>query len=336
VNIIELWLSFLLCFVIITFAGYALSRYGDILAEKTGISSSWIGLSLLATATSLPELATGISAVTVVNVPDIAVGDVLGSTVFNLLILVLLDALYQRETIYSRAAQGHILSAALGALLIGFTGFSLILDQAGMSPAWGHVGVYTPIIVLVYLAAMRSIHRYEKATLDKYTETSAERYPEVTLREAIGGYLVAAIFVIVAGSFLPFIASDISDMMDWDQSFVGSFFVAAATSAPEMVVTIAALKLGAIDMAIANLLGSNLFDILILAVDDLFYVKGPLLANVDASHIITAFTAVMMSLLVIIGLIFRPQRRSVLKLTWISLSLLLLYILNGWIQFHHG
>jgi cation:H+ antiporter len=336
VNIIELWLSFLLCFVIITFAGYALSRYGDILAEKTGISSSWIGLTLLATATSLPELATGISAVTVVNVPDIAVGDVLGSTVFNLLILVLLDALYQRETIYSRAAQGHILSAALGALLIGFTGFSLILDQAGMSPAWGHVGVYTPIIVLVYLAAMRSIHRYEKATLDKYTETSAERYPEVTLREAIGGYLVAAVFVIVAGSFLPFIASDISGMMDWDQSFVGSFFVAAATSAPEVVVTIAALKLGAIDMAIANLLGSNLFDILILAVDDMFYVKGPLLANVDYSHTITAFTAVMMSLLVIIGLIFRPQRRSVLKLTWISLSLLLLYILNGWIQFHHG
>jgi cation:H+ antiporter len=336
VNIIELWLSFLLCFVIIAFAGYALSRYGDILAEKTGISSSWIGLTLLATATSLPELATGISAVTVVNVPNIAVGDVLGSTIFNLLILVLLDALYQRETIYSRAAQGHILSAALGALLIGFTGFSLILDHAGMSPAWGHVGLYTPIIVLVYLAAMRSIHRYEKATLDKYTETSAERYPEVTLREAIGGYLVAAIFVIVAGSFLPFIASDISDIMDWDQSFVGSFFVAAATSAPEVVVTIAALKLGAIDMAIANLLGSNLFDILILAVDDLFYVKGPLLANVDASHIITAFTAVMMSLLVIIGLIFRPQRRSVLKLTWISLSLLLLYILNGWIQFHHS
>ncbi|HEY9268306.1 MAG TPA: sodium:calcium antiporter [Methylotenera sp.] len=335
-NIIELWLSFLLCFVIITFAGYALSRYGDILAEKTGISSSWIGLTLLATATSLPELATGISAVTVVNVPDIAVGDVLGSTVFNLLILVLLDALYQRETIYSRAAQGHILSAALGALLIGFTGFSLILDQAGMSPTWGHVGIYTPIIVLVYLAAMRSIHRYEKATLDKYTETSAERYPEVTLREGIGGYLIAAIFVIVAGSFLPFIASDISDMMDWDQSFVGSFFVAAATSAPEVVVTIAALKLGAIDMAIANLLGSNLFDILILAVDDLFYVKGSLLANVDYSHTITAFTAVMMSLLVIIGLIFRPQRRSVLKLTWISLSLLLLYILNGWIQFHYG
>lgn len=335
-NTIELWASFFLCFVIITSAGYDLSRYGDILAEKTGISSSWIGLALLATATSLPELATGISAVAVINVTDIAVGDVLGSAVFNLLILVLLDALYQRETIYSRAAQGHILSAALGALLIGFTGFSLILDQAGMSPAWGHVGIYTPIIVLVYLAAMRSIHRYEKATLDKYTETSAERYPEVTLREAIVGYLVAAIFVIIAGSFLPFIASDISDMMDWDQSFVGSFFVAAATSAPEVVVTLAALKLGAIDMAIANLLGSNLFDILILAVDDLFYVKGPLLTNVNSSHTITAFTAVMMSLLVIIGLVFRPQRRSVLKLTWISLSLLLLYILNGWIQFHHG
>lgn len=335
-NITELWVSFFLCFVIITFAGYDLSRYGDILAEKTGISSSWIGLTLLATATSLPELATGISAVTVVNAPNIAVGDVLGSTVFNLLILVLLDALYQRETIYSRAAQGHILSAALGALLIGFTGFSLILDHAGMRPTWGHIGLYTPIIILVYLAAMRSIHRYEKSTLDKYTETSAERYPEVSLQKAMVGYLIAATFVITAGYFLPFTAAGIASMMGWDQSFVGSLFVAAATSAPEAVVTIAALKLGAINMAIANLLGSNLFDILVLAVDDIFYVKGSLLAHVALSHTITAFTAVMMSLLVIIGFIFKPQRKAVFKLTWISLSLLLLYVLNGWVQFHHG
>jgi cation:H+ antiporter len=250
--------------------------------------------------------------------------------------LVILDVLYKRETLYSRAAQGHILSAALGALLIAFAGFNLLLDHTGMTPALWHVGLYSPFIVLVYIAAMRSIHRYEQRTLDAYTEKSTERYPHVTLRQAITGYSLAAAAVIAAGSWLPFVATELSELMGWGQSFVGTLLVAAVTSAPEVAVTISALRIGAIDMAIANLLGSNLFDIFILVVDDLFYTKGPLLANVDTSHSITAFTAVMMSLLAIAGFIFRPQQRAVLKLTWVSLGLLLLYILNAWIMFQHG
>lgn len=331
-----LWLQLLLCLVVIGYAGYFLSRYGDIIAEKTGMSASWVGLLLLSTATSLPELVTGISAVTFANAPNIAVGDVLGSTVFNLAILVILDALYKRETLYSRAAQGHILSASLGAILIAFAGFSLLLDQAGMSPALGHVGLYSPFIVLVYLVAMRAVYSYERRILSEYTEVSAERYPGVTLRSAVKGYALAAIAVVIAGSWLPFVAKDIADLMGWGQSFVGTLLVAAVTSAPEAAVTISALRIGALDMAIANLLGSNLFDIVILAIDDLFYTKGPLLAHVDTSHALTAFTAVMMSALVIVGLIFRPQGRVVLGLTWVSLGLFLLYILNTWILFQHG
>lgn len=331
-----LWLELLLCLAIIGYAGYFLSRYGDIIAEKTGISASWVGLILLATATSLPELVTGISAVTIANAPDIAVGDVLGSTVFNLAILVILDMLYQRETLYSRSAQGQILSAALGTLLIAFAGFSLLVDHAGMSPALWHVGLYTPLIILIYLVSMRAAHRYAKRTLDAYTEASAERYPEITLRQAISGYSIAAVAVIAAGSWLPFIAEDLAILMGWQESFVGTLLVAAVTSAPEVAVTISALRIGALDMAIANLLGSNLFDILILAVDDLFYTQGPLLASVDTSHALTAFTAVMMSSLATVGFIFRPQRRAVFKLTWISLGLLLFYIFNTWVHFQHG
>lgn len=299
-----LWLELLLCLAVIGYAGYLLSRYGDIIAEKTGMSASWVGLVLLATATSLPELVTGISAVTAADAPNIAVGNALGSTVFNLAFLVILDALYQRETLYSRAAQGHILSASLGALLIAFAGFSLLLDHAGMSPALGHIGLYTPFFVLIYFVAMRIVYRYEKRTLNAYTEASAERYPETTLRQAITRYSMAAVAVIAAGSWLPFVARDIAELMGWGQSFVGTLLVAAVTSAPEIVVTISALRIGALDMAIANLLGSNLFNIIYLAVDDLFYTKGPLLAGVDSSHALTAFTAVMMSALATVGFIF--------------------------------
>lgn len=331
-----LWLQLLICLAVIAYAGYFLSRHGDIIADKSGISASWIGLILLSTATSLPELVTGISAVSFAGAPDIAVGDVLGSTVFNLAILVLLDVLHKRETLYSRAAQGHILSASLGTLLIAFAGFSILLDHAGMSPGFGHVGLYSPFILLVYLVAMRAVYGYERRTLAEYTEESAERYPDMTLHKAIRGYLWAALAVVAAGSWLPFVAKDISDMMGWGQSFVGTLLVAAVTSAPEAAVTFSALRIGALDMAIANLLGSNLFDIIILAIDDLFYTRGPLLAHVDTSHALTAFTAVMMSALATVGFIFRPQGRAVLGLTWVSLGLLMLYVLNSWILFGHA
>lgn len=331
-----LWLQLLICLAIIGYAGYFLSRNGDIIAEKTGLSASLIGLMLLASVTSLPELVTGISAVTAADAPDIAVGDVLGSAVFNLVILVILDALYRRETIYSRAAHGHILSAALGALLIAFAGSSLLLDRSGMSPALGHVGLYSPFIVLIYFVAVRVVYQYERRTLAEYTAASAERYPEATLRRAVTGFTLAAAAVVAAGSWLPFIAKDIADLMGWEQSFVGTLLVAAVTSAPEIAVTLSALRIGAIDMAIANLLGSNLFNIIILAVDDLFYAKGPMLAHVNSSHAFTAFTAVTMNALVIVGLVFRPQGRAVLGLTWVSLGLFLLYVLNTWILFEHG
>jgi cation:H+ antiporter len=332
----QLWLGLLICLVVIAYAGYYLSRYGDIIAEKTGMSVSWIGLVLLATATSLPELVTGITSVTLADAPDIAVGNALGSTVFNLAILVMLDALYKRETLYTNAAQGHILSAALGALLIAFSGFSLLLDSAGMSPVLGHIGLYTPFFVLIYFVSVRAVHRYEQRMLNEYTEASAERYPQVTLKKAITGFSLAAVAVIAAGIWLPFIAKDIAELMGWGQSFVGTLLVAAVTSAPEIVVTISALRIGALDMAIANVLGSNLFNIIYLAVDDVFYTNGSLLASVNSTHAITAFTSVMMSALVIVGFIFRPQKRAILKLTWISLGLFLLYILNAWIQYQYG
>lgn len=330
------WLQLLICLMAIGFAGFHLSKSGDIIAEKTGLSRSWIGLILLATATSLPELVTGISSVTLANAPDIAVGDVLGSTVFNLAILVVLDALYRRETLYSCAAQGHILSAALGALLIGFAGFSLLLDRAGLSPVIAHIGWYTPLILLIYFAAMRAVYQYEQRTVSEFTEAQTARYPDISLSRAATLYALSAVAIIAAGSWLPFVAVDLAALMGWQHSFVGTLLVAAVTSAPELAVTLAALRLGALDMAIANLLGSNLLDIAILALDDLGYLPGSLLAAVSPAHALTALVAVMMSTLVIAGLVFRPRTRTVLGISWISAGLFMFYILNAWLLYQHG
>jgi cation:H+ antiporter len=327
-NLAVIWISLAACLAVIGVAGVRLSRYGDIIAEKSGMSRGWVGLILLASVTSLPELATGLAAVTVAHVPDIAVGDIFGSCVFNLLIIVLLDFLYRKESVYTRARQGNVLAAGYGIALIGFAGFNLLLTRAGTMPSLGHVGYYAPVILLLYGLAMRSLYHYEQVQISEYVEDRAERYPDMRLMQAIKGYALAALAVVAAGIWLPFVARDLAAVMAWEQSFVGTLFVAVVTSAPEVVVSIAAVRIGAIDLAIGNLLGSNLFNIAVLAIDDLAYLPGPLLADVSISHAASAFSAMMMSGLAVVGLILRPTSRVLRTVSWISLLLLIVYLLN--------
>ena len=75
------WINFAIALAIIIFAGTRLARYGDAIAEKTGLGRLWIGLILLAAITSVPELATGISSVALVGDPDLAVGALFGSNI---------------------------------------------------------------------------------------------------------------------------------------------------------------------------------------------------------------------------------------------------------------
>jgi cation:H+ antiporter len=124
--------------------------------------------------------------------------------------------------------------------------------------------------------------------------------------------------------------------MGWRTSFVGTLLVSAITTLPELVVTVSALRLGAVDMAIGNILGSNLFDILILAIDDLFYLKGPLLAAVSPAHAISAFAAVIMSGIFIAALLYRPETRFRDTIGWVSLSLLAIYLFAAYAIYLHG
>jgi len=330
------WTAFAVCAALIALAGPELSRSGDIIADKTGISGNWIGLVLLGTVTSLPELVTGVSAVTVARVPNIAVGDALGSCVFNLLILVVVDFMHREAPIYRRAHQGHILSAGFGVVLIGFAALNLLFASQGTVYAVGHVGLYTPIMVGLYLLAVRTVFSYEREHREAFVEGAEERYPNVTLKRAMARFALAAAVVVAAGAWLPFIGADLADQMGWGRTFVGSLFVAGATSLPELVVTMAALRFGAVNMAIANLLGSNLFDILVLAIDDAFYLDGPLFSDVSASHAFSAASAVTMTGLVVVSLLYRPTRRLFRTVGWTSLALFLIYLLNSYVVFLHG
>lgn len=328
-----IWLQFLICLALIGSAGVKLTSYGDAIADKTGMGRTWVGVLLLASVTSLPELATGISSVTLAAVPDIAVGDVLGSCIFNLLILAALDVFYRRASVYRTASQGHILSSGFGIILLGVISWSIIMTPGGRSIAVWHVGISSVLLIAVYIIAMRTVFRYEAKQVGDFTEQKPDNYPHITLRQTVLRYLIAAVVVAVAGSWLPFVGEALAQQMGWTEKFVGTLFIAFVTSLPEIVVTLAAVRLAALDMAVGNVLGSNLFNTAIIAVDDLFYSKGPLLAHVDPSHAASSITAMMMTGVAVVGFLYRPHRiRHIIG--WASLSMFGLYLLNAYIQFH--
>ena len=282
--IVLIWLAFLVCLALVGTAGPVLSRSGDVIAAKTGLSGGWIGPILVAAITSLPELATGISAVSFANAPDTAVGDVFGSCVFNLTILIVLDFVQRGESVYRRVRQGHILSAGFGVVLIGFAGMSLMLHGQGIGFSFAGIGGYTPIIFILYALGARAVFNYEREHREQAAEDTEEQYPRITLRRAVRSYAAASVVVVLVGIALPFVAVRLAALMGWQQTFVGTLFVAAVTSVPELVVSVVAVRIGAVDMAMANILGSNMFNMLVLGIDDLFYRKGPILAHVSPVH----------------------------------------------------
>ncbi|HSQ71777.1 MAG TPA: sodium:calcium antiporter, partial [Rubrivivax sp.] len=316
-------LQFAVCAALIGRAGYMLCRSADHLARHHGWGRGWVGLAMLSTVTSLPELASGVSAVAWVDAPNLAVGDVLGSCVFNLVFLVVVDGLRRQQPMYRLASASHLLTAAFGVVMLGFVAMSLLL--AAEAPRLFHVGLYSPLILALYALALTSVNKHERAGM---TQAAPSGEPVDAAAEWRQFGLATAV-VLVAGAWLPEVADRLAQATGLSRSFVGTLWLAFATSVPEIAVTLSALRLGALDLAISNLLGSNLFNMVVLAVDDAVYLRGPLLADVSPVHAGTAVAAIVMTGLVMIGLVIRPQGRVLRVLSWISVGLLATYVLNA-------
>jgi cation:H+ antiporter len=319
------WLEFLGISALIVFSGTRLTRYGDIISEKSGLSRLWLGLVLMAGVTSLPELATGLSAV-VSDLPDIAVGNILGSCVFNVFILGILDTLSRRVPLSSKVNQANILSAGMSILFLG--GVSLSLFLGGRLPGLGGMGLYTPLIAFGYLGTMRMAFKFEKRRSTSAAGVVVDHEASaLTLGGAVLRYALHAAVVVGAAVFLPSIAERLAEMTGLGQTFVGNIFVAISTSLPEMTVCLAAMKIGAVDMAVGNIFGSNIFNMFILAIEDVFYFKGPILSFVQGLNLIPSLLAIAMTGLAIAGLIYNAEKKLFVW-AWDSFGIIVIFLVN--------
>jgi cation:H+ antiporter len=319
-----IWALFAASALVIVLAGVRLARYGDVIGEKSGLGRSWIGVVLLAATTSLPELFTGFGATALAALPDIAIGDVLGSCMFNLLILSLMDAI-QPEPISARAHQGHALSIGFGLVSIGVAGIGLMAGHH--LPSIGRVGLYSPALIALYFVAMRVIFTHEQQRRARETREVAQelQYGDTPLRSAVVQYSLAAVAVVAAALWLPRLGAELARQTGLGEAFVGSLFIAVTTSLPEIVVSVAAVRIGAVDLGIGNVLGSNLFNLLILGLDDVFYRQGPLLADAGASHGISIVAIVMMNGLFLIGLSYKVMTKRFV-VAWDTAAIAAVYL----------
>ena len=328
------WLQLGGCALVIILAGPFLVRYAERISSITGLSQSWIGLFLLATATSLPELVTGISSITAAGAPNIAVGDALGSCVYNLLLLVLLDALTRDESVYGHIDQRHILTAGFGVIMLALVGMLMLVARGGLDLQFFHVSIYSPFLIILYFVSMRAAYFY-----DKRLAIDSDRAPPPlpgSLGRAIRGYSITALIVITVGIWLPFVGKQLAEIMAWETSFVGTLFIAGTTSLPELVVVVTAIRLGRIDMAIAGLLGSNLFDILVIALDDIAYTGGSIYSAASPVHAVSALAAVMMSGIFTVALLYRPGNRFFGVFGWVSIALITVFLLSSYVLYLQG
>ncbi len=323
-----IWIELLVCAALLIWAATYLAKYGDILSEKTGLGRAWIGAILIAGVTSLPELASGVSAVAWLKAPNLAAGAVLGSCLFNLALIAMMDLAYQPGRVLAKAQDVHILSGGLGILLLGLVAMGILVG-AGLTH-FGLLGVsfLSLGILAFYLIGARMIARLEQQRVAEVLEQEAkeQNYGQVTARKAYVVFILNAVAVVALGIWLSSIGDRLAATTGLSRSFVGNLFLATTTSLPEIAASLAAIRMAAIDLAIGNVLGSNLFNIVLFTVYDIADGRANFWTSLNNANAFAAVMTMMMTGVVIISLMYRASPRLPYRLSWDGLALVSMYL----------
>ncbi|MGH9457105.1 MAG: sodium:calcium antiporter [Thermoanaerobaculia bacterium] len=323
--------------------GVRLSRGADAIADRTGLGQAFVGALLLGGTTSLPEIATTLTASIGGNAP-LAVNNIFGGIALQVAILALADALIGRRAL--SATQRHPGVLLEGALLV------LVLTVAAAGIAVGDavifgVGAWTAAVAALVVIGLFLIKHYEdqpawRPTAEPEEQRGKERAEEIRdrwrrrpMRSVIANLAVACGGVFVGGFLIATTAERIAEQTGLGAGFVGVAMVAIATSLPEVSTTVEAARLGASLMAISNIFGTNLFDSSLLFLADIGY-RGPaVLSEVGTFALVGALLGIACTTIYLAGILERHDRAffrlgidSILVLVVYTGGMVLLYTLR--------
>lgn len=322
-----MWLQFLLAAAVVVFTANKLAEYGDIIAVRTGLGGLVIGTVLMAAATSLPEL-TGSVAAFRSGLPDLAAGNFFGSSMINMPLLAVIDLFYRQTPLFRGAAISHSLTAALATLM---TLVAVMTIAGQLDYAIGWVGVTSFIMIGLYLAGIWLLQRENRG--GGGTEAPADDFP--SLRRGLIGFGVAAVVLILVVPYLVAATVDIAGVIGLSAGFAGMVLLSFVTSMPELLAAVAAVRLGSLDLAVGNLLGSSVFNMFGLALADFFLTDGPFLTLIDPNFALVGLLVILLINMALIANLARSERR-VLFIEIDAVAILVVYILGLFLLYQRG
>ncbi len=293
------------------YLSFKLSYYADILNKTSNISGVFIGGILLAGLTSLPEFVTCLSSI-FLNNPYLAIGDILGSNFFNISIMCLFDILFIKTMFYNYTKNKYYIIYLL--LIINY--FIMYLFMGGIfNLELFNIGIPSFIIIISYIIYLK-----------KAQEKDSKKEVIKTKEHVLLKFLIVGILMVIVSIFLTLIVNIIADKNpNVASSFIGAILLGITTSMPEVITFIALIKMKSFDLALSDIIGSNLFNLLILAIGDIFLKNKEIYYFVDKESM---FLLVFGFILTILS--FYQNNRKVVKnkLIYIVPSLIgvLLYI----------
>ncbi len=323
-----LWLKFAVCAGAILFFGIKLSGAADGLVKSGRFTENFMGVFFLATITSFPEVFTAIASVVQVDAPDLGTGNLIGSVILNLMIIVILDYKYGARAALSQCGKDHLAMCGFSLAMLGVLLASMSLGVLSESrPGLFGVGIEGFLIFIIYALGITYIYRH---TVTEGTSGSKKRG-----RPSRGSvlFVVYALAIIASGFWLASLGKEIVDLKGWDEMYFGTIILAFATSLPEIVVSAAAVSIGSLNMAVANILGSNLFNIAIVPLLDILYKKGYVLDNISSTHIFSCLFAIILTLIVFGSILYRPKK-VFFRLGAGTVALIVFFILGNFMLYN--
>ncbi|MGF1457248.1 MAG: sodium:calcium antiporter [Alphaproteobacteria bacterium] len=315
--------------LIVLLAGTALTRLADRFADITGLGEALTGAILLGAMTSLAGSVTSIVAA-MDGRADLAVSNAVGGIAAQTAFLAVADIAYRKVNLEHAATS--VENMISGCLLIGMLSVVML---ASHTPPFSVLGIHPATIILfaAYIGGLRIVSQARRSPMWKPVETSHTRIdtPDEPPRSGAPlwrfGLAVLALGVVVgvAGGIIAQTAGLLVDRTGLSAGFVGTAFTAVATSLPELVTTVAAVRRGALTLAVAGILGGNSFDVLFIAFSDIAYRSGSVYHAIGPQQFFIAMLGIVMTAILLIGLLHR-ERHGIGNIGFESAALLGAYL----------
>ncbi|MBD3612795.1 MAG: sodium:calcium antiporter [Hydrogenovibrio crunogenus] len=300
-------ITFTIAALVIIIAGTRLARFADELADRTGMGEALFGVLLLAGVTSLPDFAATLSAAIDAR-PDLAMSNIMGSMAINLAFLGIADIVYRKANLEHAAASS--VNLMLAGLLIVFLTLPLLAIITPTIPQWT-VHPITPVIVVAYLFGLHLVMRTQEKPM-WFPRLTRQTVPDKPSQKQHGrlstawfGFIILAVVTGIAGWVLMEAAKVISDQTGLSDTLVGGLLTALATSTPELVTTIAAIRYGALTLAVSNIFGTNCFNMLVVAAADIGYPHGSIYHDMEPIQMTWGLVSILMTAILLLGLVRR-------------------------------